>query len=397
MSEKNPEPESWLAQWSEKYQEPIDELKKLYEKKLAEIKKKLPDLTAKEHEKMARKQLRGIFKRRALSTAERFVGFVTGVSPPLQMHKRKYDYARQVWNIDQQQAIDEQLCDKTGTPIDGRPKYKSGADNPNYLQPLDLEAYIFNVFGFYAKYPLTDEDKLEFQPFALSVSNEQANPNDKDFVGGSNIPLFKPIEFYGIIKQNAPKRKDGIIEMNASKLPSWKPWTPPNGTALANILTDMKNQFIPIKKIKSWTKKLPGDDYSAFCIVQCDALRVDRTISQYGSWTLHIDDESLDEVDLDPIKCYVPSFIPNDTFANGSRLLVCGRPKIGTKNDPSALTMNVNGIFAIPKYKIEPPQTKEVTAKTTNIPEAPESPTGEKGDLGGFDEADFSDFREGEE
>jgi hypothetical protein len=358
---KNQKDNNWLEEMSERYQEPLADLTAQFGEVLTEITELFPKLKPEEQEKRARTRLRGKYKRRRISPATRCVGWIFGVSPPVSSTRRRIEAAKQMWDIDQQRAFEEGYCNEEGDPIDNRATFDDGSTNPNYGEVLDIDTYLFNVFGVYSKAPLKDDDKLEMKPFTMMASNDYANPKHDDFRGGALIPTWKPVDFFGIIKSEV----DGVTQMNWSALTEFNEWEPPKGMNIGKMLKGpCKEQFVSAVKLTDWFKKNKKNIYNTFVMFNCDALSVNPNVGRYGSWTLHIDDEARDDAGMPELRCFVPEFIPPD-FGNDSRLLVCGRPKVGTKRDASEMVINIYGIHVYPKYRTERPKPEPVTAKST--------------------------------
>jgi len=343
----------FLKKWSEKFKEPIEALKKEYLKTLEDTKSLFPDLSEEDQEKVARQQVRAKYRRRAISTAARYCGVVFGRSKPFDTNNKRWKAAKQLFKRDPQKAISLGYTDEDGTPLDNVEFFSTGTKNRNYGLPLK-ENFLFKVFGVASRSPLKSTDKLDWKPFVLIISRSPADPKSSDYIL-PKIPTFVPVEFFAI---ESDVTSNPII-LNYSALTEFQPAknieVPPPKTLFSTALKDHKCK---IDMLAEWHNAFK-DDFNRFVVFDAFVLSLDPSISPFGSWTMWLDDEKLDEKDLPPVKCYVPEFIkPN--FSSGSKLMVCGQTSKGTKSNPDEIVISVLGIYAYPQYLIKAPEVQEI-------------------------------------
>jgi hypothetical protein len=366
--------ESWLNEWAVKYKTPVETLKAKFEAALATVQQQFQDLTDAEVEKMARTMVKGEFRRKALSGAGGYQGVVFGVSASVPTNKKRYEESVKAFKQNRVKAIADGIVFgegeefPVGTPRDNRPTFASGKPNSGFNKPLDLNRYLLNIVGVASHTPLKEGDPFELQPFIMTVGDVKADPNNKEFYIGGKVPTFQATEFSANQPDVDGDNQKHELHLNISKLTEFVKWDskkilPPMSKMLSTI---MKDHFIIMSDLPTWHAQ-HAEDKSRFIMFNCTALSVDPTPTQYGSWTLYLDDESLEKTGMDPLRCYVPLTIDPHAFGNGSRLLVIGATKTNEKSVKKELQFNIWGIYIYPKFKTQGPATAPVTKADTEV------------------------------
>lgn len=343
-----------LSEWAKKLGLKPEDLKAEYDKELADAKVKYPKAALEQLEVISRRRVFVKHKRQLLSKAIPFEGIVLGAADAFDTVAKarkdalaKFEAATAAGNP--KQAIEEGWVDDQGRPLDRKPKFNDGRDNPRYKKPLPEHNLIRNVFGVAA--PKEGKPRT----FRMTCNGDQAKVTP---------PMFVPVRFRAINKTPDTVKDEWFI--NSSTTTTWEAAPDLKLPAVEQIIrSGCAKFFVPIGNIAEW-HELHKEDRARLVVTEGDVVTLNLTPNQRGNRTMIIDDESLgfENEKGEPtqgIMCFLPPHITID-FAEMSRVFVIGatgrmpaRDPVTNqtlKDVPGPLTIGTVGVFALPEFKI---------------------------------------------
>lgn len=201
--------ENKLVELADKYEKSVDELHKLYNQYLEEVKKdeRWKKLPASKQRLTAYRKLIGKLSAEKHSGVEEYEAIIIGISKIEDVIERMRRIAESIWRRNSEDAIKAGYTDSNGVPLDYR-SMRYGRPNPNYGQVLDPNKHEYErrAIGLFRRVGDTKWTKG-----TILASGER-------FVESiGNLPLFKPI----IIKLRGDIR-DGEYRFYWSTFTEWE-------------------------------------------------------------------------------------------------------------------------------------------------------------------------------
>lgn len=369
----------YIKKWSEKLGITEEEIKKDFDKILLEEEKIHKNMSSEERQTQTLRRLAMAFKKQLRSPAIGFEGILIGASDSFDIVAKQRKEAIALYKENPHKAIEDGLTNEEGVPLDTRQEWSTGNPNRNYGKPLPEHNWIRTIYGIAVKTGTDTEPKL----FVMNCNGEVAK-ND-------NIPLFTSVKFRA---NNRTKEGDSSYILNSSVFTKFEIDESLDLPNPENLLKKYCNDMnVKMEDLMSYHES-EKDNYNRLAIIEGDVSTLILEPTSVGSRRIVIEDETkmLEDLESQGITCWIPQRIKID-FGEQSKILVLGRTSQGKKLDengnqtdePGDIMINVFGLYAIPKYKIEP-NIKEITeenietTETTETTETPESKeTSERG------------------
>jgi len=316
-----------------------DELNKKYESLKAEAKAKHPSASEEDVMKRARISLRGEYKRQRMSPAVYFEGMIIRDMGCIDVERGRREAAIAAFQADAEKAIADGITDANGTPLETRATWPDGSPNPMYGKPLPEHRWLRNIEG------VARTMKSELKPFTLTLRDKKA----LEF----KFPTFTPVSFRANIKQETPA---GFV-LNQSVLTDFTR-TNISIDVYKDVLPFYQDKLVDLKDIRQF-HDANANDWRRMAIVQGDVLFIgDET--RTGNIPMAIDDDSL-ELDATGVTCWVPGHF-NIDFGIGSRVIVVANTSLGKNREgQEEVFLNVQGLYAIPEWKVESSESTAIT------------------------------------
>lgn len=292
------------------------------------------------------------FKKQLRSPAVGWEGMVFAASDKFDMVRKLRNTATAAFKKNPHEAIQMGLTDDEGVPIDPRPAWSTGRENPGYGKPLPEHSWKRTIFGIALK---SSDEGGSPKFFTLNLNGDVAK-ND-------NIPMYTPVKFRAIDKS---AEGDSTLIMNASMYTKFE-------------LTD-KQLPSPTKLIEQFCgdltvaiNNLPDyheankTDYNRIAIIRGDVSTLALEATSTGNRRIVVESEEFSEdLDAQGTTCWIPPHINLD-FAENSKVIVFGSTSQGFKYENGQKTdelgdvmINAFGVYAVPEYKVSI-ETEEIT------------------------------------
>jgi len=327
------EKESFLKMWSKNSGKTLDEVSKVYDDTMTDIRTKFPQMDSIQQEKMGRVEFAKKLRRDQYSKrkAEDFFGFIFGASRAVNTTDFIRRKALKEYREDPQNAILSGVVDENGTPLDRREKIGQ-RDNPNYGKPLTEDVWRRSVYGVTMK----DGDK-EPMLFIMGLWRKTA----KSF----QYKPFVPLRFKALIKSS----DKGFYQLDPSQLTQFKVTAEP---------IDME-KWIKKTGYKLWTiDKLDEahdtikDATDRFLFVEAFVDRIDPNVNPAtGCRSVILADP---EKTPETIRCFVDQSYPLG-FGEYSKVIVLGQTRLWKRKDEDEehVSIETYGIFPLPGETVE--------------------------------------------
>ena len=335
-----------LAKFAEKLNVPLETIQTDFNNLVKEEGEIHPDQSDDDKNDRALRRLSLEYKKQLKSPAVGFEGMIIGVSDTFDMVRKARAEATVTFNEDPKGAILAGITDEAGTPLDTRPTWSTGRENPGFGKPLPEHSYISNIMGIGTK--VNGSPKI----FKMAIKDDLAE-------NSGSIPMFKPIKFRAIDKS---EEGDTIYSLNVSSVTKFNEDSsisvPAPTEAIKKFCADT---IVDMSKLQEY-HDANKDDFNRIVIIEGDVSALVMEPTATGSRRLIIEDANEEIVDLDSqgTTCWVPKNV-NIDFAEQSRVYVIGRTAQGKQyvdgkatEEDGDIMMNVFGVYAIPEYKIAP-------------------------------------------
>ena len=348
------EKQEYLIKFAEKLSLTVEEVELEFKAILDDEKNIHKELNEEQQEQRALQRLALLYKKQLRSPAVGFEGIIIGTSDCVDIVARKKREAIELFNADPQTAVLEGITSEDGVPLDMREAWADGRPNGQYGKPLPEHNYLRNLWG------IAKKTKGEEQPkfFSMVLSGQKAQDE--------TIPTFKPARFMAIDKGEKlnPSTFTNFVVDENMKLPK---------------KGELIEKYFSISKISEMEPYHDAnkEDFNRVVVVEGDVSMLNLEPTAFGSRIMVLEDgkASIEDLDSKGLTCWLPERISVD-FAEGSRVLVVGRTAQGKRKDeqgnateePGDVTLNVFGLYAMPKYKIElPDEIHPVTEENLKV------------------------------
>ena len=343
--------EKYLQQWSEKLSIPVEDIKLEFSKVLAEEKSNNPDAPEDQSKQRTLRRLALTYKKQLRSPAVGFEGIIIGESDCIDVVAKKRREAIELFKNDPNQAVSQGITNEEGTPLDARAQWANGKTNFNFGKPLPEHNYLKNVFGIAIKSKFKDEKP---RLFSITMSGKKAM---------EIVPTFTPLRFMAIDKTTPEMGNEKYI-LNPSTFTNFEPVDIVLPAYKDLLQSHCSNLTVDMKDLGAYHDKTK-DDFNRLVITTGDVSSLNLEPTAFGSRIMNIDDgDNLEDLDAKGVTCWIPER-QNINFAESSKVIVIGRTNQGKLKDEQGnlteelgdVTINVFGIYALPEYKVELPET----------------------------------------
>ena len=314
-----------------------------WEQELALVKKLRTDLSAIEQEQRAFLRLKGAWKKELRSPAKFYEGMVVRVATPMDVLRTMRATAQTVYGNDPKKAIAQGLTNAQGVPLDPRKIFKSGSKNDDYGKPLPSERLIQNIVGV-AKSP---DMKMPVK-FTMVLSERLA--------GKVDVPIFESVKFRANPAKTQPT--DGSIALNEYSNLKFKPAAIEGFPGPEAVIEKyFKDNLVGVNDVSDWHKS-HEDDPRRMCIVCGDVDDVDYVPNQStGNARFTLTDEDGDVEVVGWVPAHLRPVL--NTIGKGSKVYALGRTAQNTYNNQERTMINIEGLWAIPKFLMAPDEAPE--------------------------------------
>lgn len=283
------------------------------------------------------------FKKQLRSPAVAFEGMVFAASDKFDMVRKLRKTATDAYEINPQDAIATGLTDGDGVPIDPRPTWSTGRENPGFGKPLPEHSWKRTIYGIALK---TSDEEAKPKFFTLNLNGDVAKNDD--------IPMFTSVKFRAIDKST----DEDTYTMNASMYTKFEEadLDLPAPSELVSQFCD--NLIVDISDLPAYHETNKAD-YNRMVIIKGDVSTLALEPTSTGNRRLVIESENaLEDLDAIGTTCWIPPHI-NIDFAENSKVIVIGSTSQGFRYENGQKTeelgdvmINTFGVYAIPEYKV---------------------------------------------
>jgi hypothetical protein len=309
---------------------------------LALVKKLRNDLTAEEQEQRAFLRLRGNWKRELRSPAKFYEGMIVRVATPMDVLRTMKATAQTMFAADPKKAVTLGLTNEQGQALDPRKTFSTGTVNPDFGKVLPSERLIQNVVGVAKSNDMTKPVK-----FRMVLSERLA--------GKLDVPQFLGVKFRANIAKKQPT--DGSLALNEYSSLKFRPTDIagfPGPEAILN--TYFAKDIVDIAGLEDW-HTAHADDPARMCVVIGDVDFIDAVPNpSTGNIRVVLTNE---EGDVEVVAWIPPHLKSLVNFGRGSRVYALGRTTQNEQNGEVRTMINVEGLWAIPKFFMAPEETPE--------------------------------------
>jgi len=339
----------------------LEELKKLFVEKLgmkpeefdkkvadttAIFKKQFPNWTPEQVAQRTEVAIRGEFRSALRSRAVAFTGMFLGASEPYDIVARKRAQAAQMFLEDPAKAVQLNLTDANGVPLDSLATFSTGRPNPNFRKPLPEHQWLKNALGVFNS--PTGEVKLGTMVL-------------RDQLAEAELPLYTPLAFRANISSNSTEQ---MWVLNQSKYTEFVPTTvkmPTVGELLNSPI--VKPLRVPLVNIEAWVAE---HDNRTPILVDADVEAIGEPSEVTGNVLVMLNDAARD-IEAPAIGCFVgPRNQKYIDFGIASRVSVIGTCRTTEFMEEETVNITCWGIYAYPELKTN--RQPVITKDTTTIP-----------------------------
>lgn len=353
--------DDYIKPWSERLGMSEEEIKKEYESVLKEESTTHKNLNEEERNSRALQRLAMTYKNQLRSPAIPFDGMIIGLSDCVDTVARIRIDAIKQFRMNPQQAISDGVVNDEGIPLDTRETWSTGNPNRNFGKPLPEHNWIRNVFGIASKKNIDEPPRY----FTMTISGELAK-ND-------SIPIFTPVSFRAVDRTSPEDTTN--YNLNPSVFTEFKF----DESIKLPQPQELINQFCVDNRVLlndlSVYHTANSNDFNRLAIIEGDVSVLALNPTSTGNRRIVLDDETNLDLESQGTTCWIPPRI-NIDFEEQSKVIIVGRTSQGKKLDEQGnqteelgdVMLNVYGIYAIPKYRVEkqdsPSEVKETPKET---------------------------------
>jgi hypothetical protein len=340
----------------------ISNIQTLYEEAIETEKNIHKDLSEDEQKTRALQGLSTEFKKQLRSPAVGFEGMVFAASDKRDLVANLKKSAMAVYIDNPHEAIEKGLTNDEGIPLDPRPTWSTGRENPGFGKPFPEHSWIRTVYGIALKSSEQGEPKF----FTMTLNG--------DVAANDNISMYTPVKFRAIDKSS---EGDAQYALNASMYTKFENADLSLPKPMDLISKFCNNMTLDMNKLDEYhaTNKT---NYNRMVIIKGNVSTLHLEPNSIGNKKMIIESEnSFEDLDAIGTTCWIPAHINLD-FAEKSKVIVIGSTSQGFKYENGQKTeelgdvmINTYGVYAIPEYKVSV-EVEELTEDNVIIPEKTE-------------------------
>jgi len=340
-----------LNEWAERSPKSLEDLQKQLEIHYNNILDVSPQMEPSKIMQRARFMVYREVKSSRYSRAKPIDAIFFGFNQEFDLTRNDRLYALEVYEKDPARAIDQELTDEDGTPLDTNPKMPWGAPNPNYQKELKPR-YIRQSVAIGR--PADGDEPMKLLILTHSDAGNQALKKP---------PLGTPVRFAANLRTDEDARRLYNTSVNTSYEPiEMEEFGEVSESTVCDILADAPEEFkTDLAGLEDWHID-HQEDMRRVVIIEADVMYVSPGPLSSGNYLMIIEDESTMDVEGEGVTVFIHDQIAHQLdFGSGSKVFVVGRSGMGNFYDretrttnPDIQVPNINalGVWAIPEYKM---------------------------------------------